>query len=329
MKLKNSLNKFLLIALKEFLKNLKWILIALFILYILSGFFTIKQNEIGIIELFGKIINSNVKPGISWTLPFCKITKVSVKEVKTLKLDDFAREYEEGSQAALYNGTTDLTPYCITGDNNIVTISLLIKYTIQNPVNYIYRIKDNKEFLRGICASTVVKFISKISVDQILTYGKENMIVTIKQQIQNELDYYKSGIHIDFIELNSVLPPEEVQSYFDSVVKAKIEKKRMINNAQLYKNQKIPETRAQAQKLIQQALAYKNEKINHAKGDVQRYEAYYSQYVKSKNVNKTKLLLEYLSKILPTLKQIIVVDKNGNKNYLNLKYYPSNTNQKK
>jgi len=246
MKVKESLYKFLLLALKGFSTNFKWILIILFVLYLLSGFFTVKQNETGIIELFGKIINSNVKPGISWTLPFCKIIKVPVKEVKTLILDDFARNYEEGSQASLYNGTTDLTPYCITGDNNIVTVSLLINYTIQNPVNYVYKIKDNKEFLRGICASNVVNFIAGISVDQILTYGKENMINTIKQQIQKELDYYKSGIHIDFIEISSVLPPEEVQSYFDSVVKAKIEKKRMINNAQLYKNQKIPK---QEQKL--------------------------------------------------------------------------------
>ena len=119
----------------------KWILLLLFIIYLFSGFYKIERSEVGVITRFGKIINKRVMPGLHYKLPFPidKLYKVPIKQVETIEINDFGTNYwnEEG-RAANFFRLTGLDPYCITGDNNIIAISILIKYTISEPEKYLF-----------------------------------------------------------------------------------------------------------------------------------------------------------------------------------------------
>jgi len=46
------------------------VVIILFILYLFSGVYAVSQNEIGVLQRFGKVIDDRVMPGIHFSFPW-------------------------------------------------------------------------------------------------------------------------------------------------------------------------------------------------------------------------------------------------------------------
>jgi membrane protease subunit HflK len=176
--------------------------------------------------------------------------------------------------------------------------------------------------LRDIACSKIIHCLSSLPVDEILTYGKKRIEDYLRPKLQKELDEVESGLSISFIELKEVSPPESVQKYFDDVINATIDKRKIVNNAQSYRNEKIPEAKAEAEKMLQEALGYKKEKVSRAKGEAKRFIACLGEYNNSKEVTRKRLYLEFIRSLYPYLKNIIIVDNKEGKKLLNIRLFP-------
>ncbi|HBK80662.1 MAG TPA: hypothetical protein DDZ83_13490, partial [Nitrospinae bacterium] len=80
------------------------------------------------------------------------------------------------------------------------------------------------------------------------------------------------------VKLQDVTPPREVIQSFKDVASAREDKNRMINEAQGYRNQVIPEARGKAAEVLRQAEAYRETKIRQARGDADRFLATLTEY---------------------------------------------------
>ena len=167
-----------------------WLLLLAIVGYLCSGLYYVDQNQIAVLTRFERIIDGNVMPGLHYALPWPvdRKTKIPVKQVETLVIDDFAGEYEEQSPPARFEQLTGLKPYCITGDNNIVTVTLLIKYTVINPVEYLYGVKDGELMMNYLAASIIIHNLAALGVDEVLTFGKKKIENDVKIQLQRQLD---------------------------------------------------------------------------------------------------------------------------------------------
>jgi len=303
-------------ALKELLSSYaKWVLLILIIIYMCTGIYKIEQDEIGIAIRCGKIIDNNVTPGLHYRIPWPidSIIKVAVKQMMTLVIDDFTSDnWQKNDRVRKFVKYSGLEPSCISGDNNIVSISILIKYNVINPVHYIFNIKSNKKLMQSISASTVVKSLAKISVDEILTFGKKNIENEIKSNLQRQLNELNAGIGLSFIEIKKIEPPNKIRSYFEKVINAKVQSKKAIHNAQAYKNSLVPEARSDADKIIREAESYKKEKILMAEGDAAGFLSRLDEYKKAKNINRKKIYIDCIKEVFQNLKEIRVVGKNKN-----------------
>jgi len=119
---------------------LRWILVCLIFLYLFSGIYSISSNEIGVLQQFGKVIDDKVQPGIHYALPWPidRVTKVPIRIVKRILIDDFYSELGLESIARAFSGMTELGSYCVTGDNNLVNIICVIQFNITNPFDYLF-----------------------------------------------------------------------------------------------------------------------------------------------------------------------------------------------
>lgn len=298
---------------------LKGIGLGLIFLYLFSGIYSISSNEIGVLQRFGKVVEKDVRPGIHFGLPWPidKISRVPVKKVETILIDDF---YEKGDNAAFFLTYTGLTSYCVTGDNNIVTINCVLKYTIGKPNDYLFNINRVKLALKSLATNTLLHRLSEMPVDEILTYGKKKIESSVKLDLQARLDNIQSGINITFVELKDVRPPLIVQNAFDDVINAKIDKRKMISRAESYQNEKIPGANAQAACLIHEAEAYKKGVIARAKGETIRFLKQLSEYRKNPEVTRKRLRRELINKTLPLVEKKIIVDKDS----INLRFIQPN-----
>jgi len=319
---KKSLKLFILNAVRQlFGLYTNCVLIVVLTLYFGSGIYKIENNEIGVLTRFGKVIDKNVPPGLHFAFPapVDKVYKVAVKRMETLEINDFSINYwnNKGRGQDFYTAT-NLDPYCITGDNNIVAISLLIKYNVTEPAKYLFNLKDCKQFIHNTVVSILIRKLASFKVDDALTIGKEKLGFDIKRDLQQELNKIKSGITLSFVEIKAIAPPMDVQPFFDKVINAKVEKGKVLDKAIGYKNKKLPETRSKANQVIRKAESYKNERILKAEGETSRFRSRLTEYKKVHDINKTKIYLDFIADLYPELGEIRVID--GSKNSSEMKY---------
>ncbi len=200
------------------------------------------------------------------------------------------------------------TPYCITGDNNIVSCTLTLKYTISDPVSYLFKNRQSQAFVHRAAASCVVHQLAQLNVDDVLTTGKKAIEFQLKQAINKKIEALKTGITISFLEIEEISPPSKVQDAFNKLINAKVQKKKMINQAQGYRNRTFPEARMLADKIIQEATAYKKEKMLHAEGEAASFLDRLAGYQTNPVVNRRKIYLDFIKTLYPALKEIRVVD---------------------
>ena len=302
------------------------ILVAGLVIYLLTGFYSISQSQVGVLQRFGKVIDGKVMPGIHYKIPWPvdKVDRVPLKVVHSISIDDFSEESREKKSTELSDKIAGLFAYCLTGDNNIVFIDFIIKYNIVDPANYLFQVQNNQQLLKEAACSAIINCLSEMPVDEIIAFGKKRTEDTVKRNLQKRLDELESGLGVFFIELKSVSPPQEVKPYFDGVINAHIDKKRIINEAESYTNSMIPEAKSKANKLIQEAMAYKKEQSSKAEGETGRFASRLSEYSKSKIITKKKMYLDFALNLYPHLDNVIIVDQSADeeKPIIDLRIFP-------
>jgi membrane protease subunit HflK len=274
--------------------------------------FKIERDAIGVLTRFGKVVEPRVAPGLHYKLPWPidRIDTVPVKQVKTLVIHDFGSKYilKEGGASYTFYKNTNLEPYCITGDNNIVAITLVIKYTIDDPVAYLYGMKQPVFFMERCAAGLIVHHLAHLYIDEVLTYGKKQLEFNLQKALIEELDRYKTGMRVSFLEIKEIKPPKKVQDTFDRVINAEVNKKKALHQAQGYLNRIVPQARTEADKILQEAKAYKREKILTAEGECSRFLSRLKGFNENPHAHREKLYLEFVKATFPRLKEIRVVD---------------------
>ena len=87
-------------------------------------------------------------------------------------------------------------------------------------------------------------------IDMALTSGKLKIARYIKKALQKRLQKVQRGLGISFFELRDIRSPDSVQQFFSDVVRANIDRIKMINQAWVYSSEKIPAAKADANRIL-------------------------------------------------------------------------------
>ena len=93
-------------------------------LYAIGGFYTLDEQERGVVFRFGAVQNEVMQPGLRWR----PLGVDSVVPVNT------TRVFVEEHQAQM-----------LTEDQNIVDVSLTVQYRIADPVAYVVNVREPRE----------------------------------------------------------------------------------------------------------------------------------------------------------------------------------------
>ena len=293
----------------------RWILVILLVVYLLSGIYSISPNEIGVQQRFGKVIDDKVPPGIHYALPWPvdRVTKAPVRIVSSLLIDDFFSALERNSTARAFYNMTGLASYCVTGDNNLVNVQCVIQYTITQPAAFLFRVERPTLMLRSMACNAIIHCLARMPVDEILTRGKQAIGQFVKRELQARLDANETGLGVSFVELREIKPPDRVERFFSDVVKAQIDREKMINEAESYRNEKIPEAQAYAARLLQEAEAYRAETVLRAQGEAERFRRILDRVREGGDSARRTLYLESLRQIMEQLgrRHLVVPGEDG------------------
>ncbi|MPT02465.1 MAG: FtsH protease activity modulator HflK, partial [Pseudomonas sp.] len=203
-------------------------------------------------------------------------------------------------------------------DENIVEVPLTVQYKISNLQDFVLNVDQPEVSLQHATESALRHVVGSTSMDQVLTEGREQMAVDIRERLQRFLDTYRTGITVTQVNVQSAAAPREVQEAFDDVIRAREDEQRARNQAESYANGVVPEARGQAQRIIEDANGYRDEVIARAKGEADRFTKLVAEYRKAPDVTRQRLYLETMQEVYSNSSKVMVATKDGQNNLLYL-----------
>lgn len=282
---------------------IRWLVVGLVVVYFLSGFYMIGPGERGIVLTFGRY-SGLTESGLHYHLP---------RPVQAHRIVDVARvrTAEIGYRTEAGGARSELKEaQMLTGDENLVEVQLFVQYLVQDPVAFEFRVKDGEEALRASAEIALRSTVGQNTIDFTMTEGRVEAQSHVKELLQDLLDQYRTGLLVTEARLLAVDPPSEVRDAFHDVVRAFEDRERLVQEAEGYAEQVVPEARGQAAQIVLEAEGYRQQRVIRAEGDAARFTALYEEYRKNPEVMRERLYLESIENVLLDA-SIFVLDTSG------------------
>jgi membrane protease subunit HflK len=300
------------------------ILLIIFLIWLLTGFYIVDQGSRGVVLRFGEHIDVT-QPGPRWHLPYPieTVEIVNQEQVRTIEVgyrssNDLAANSQELRESLM-----------LTGDENIVDLQFAVQYNLKSVEDFIFNNRAAETSVRAASETAIREVVGKSEMDFVLYEGREEVAIRTKELMQQILDRYSTGINITSVTMQNAQPPEQVQAAFDDAVKAKQDLERQKNEGQAYANDVVPKAKGTAARLLAEANAYKVSIENEALGNSSRFEQIMKEYERAPEVTKNRLFLEAQEEILSNVTKVIIDQKSGSNSliYLPLDQIMKNNNR--
>ncbi len=292
------------------------LLVLLGIPLVWSAVFTVAPEEVGVVLTFGKFTPPVAEPGLrlKWPWPIQVVEKVPVQ--RQLKAEFGFRTATAGVRTQYTGGQYIDEKLMLTGDLNVAVVEWTTQFRITDPYKYLFKVRNlfdpreatGSDTFRDMNEAVMRAVIGDRSVNEVLTIGKPEINSEVKLLLQELSDQYETGITVDQILLQDVLPPDQVRPAFNEVNEAGQEKERMINVARAEFNAVVPRARGEALQTIQQAEGYATDRVNRARGDAELFKALLAAYSRAPEVTRRRIYLETMLAVYPNVKQKIILD---------------------
>ncbi len=284
---------------------------ALLLIFLWSTWFTVQPEETGIVQRFGAV-NRTAGPGLHFKFPD---GIESVRRVPTARV--LKEEFGFGTIAPGGGGRTQYAAdkkgfkdvsLMLTGDLNVIDVQWIVQYRIEDPVRYLFRVRESAQTIRDISEAVMRRVVGNRLGSDVLTVGRVAISTEVKEEMQKILSDYQTGVRLVTVELQDVTPPDAVKPAFNEVNEARQDRERTINQAQEQANREIPKARGEAARTITEAEGYAVERVNRANGEATRFRAVLAAYQRAPEVTRRRLYLEAIGDILPQAKALYIVD---------------------
>jgi membrane protease subunit HflK len=274
-----------------------FIIIALLIVWALTGIYIVDEGWRGVETRFGARANVT-QSGPHWHIPWPieDVELVNVSAIRTARRDSVM----------------------LTGDENIVLMSLEVQYNIKDAQDFAFEVRDPDITLAQVAETAIRTVVGNNDFDSIITEGRAIIGSETKQIMQDILDSYSTGLNVLTVNMGEAQPPEEVQDAFEDAIKAREDEQRIINEANAYRNDIVPKARGDGEALLEQAAAYKTRVIKSAQGETSRFNQLLTEYQLAPEVTRERLYIDTLESVMSASPKVMIDIENGN----NLMFLP-------
>lgn len=266
---------------------LAMLIIAIFI-WAISGLYTIKEAERGVVLRFGKY-HRLVQPGLNWKPTLIDVVMpVNVESVREL------------AAAGMM----------LTSDENVVRVEMNVQYRVTNPKNYLFNVTNADDSLRQATDSALRGVIGKYDMDRILTEGRTVIRTDTRRVLEKTIYPYNMGITLLDVNFQTARPPEEVKAAFDDAIAARENEQQYIREAEAYANEVQPRANGHAQRILEEGRAYKARTVLEAQGEIQRFAKILPEYKLAPEITRERLYISSMERVLSNTRKIFVDVKN-------------------
>jgi len=278
------------------------VVVLVFVVWAASGFYIVDEGRRGVVTRFGKYVETT-QPGPRWHLPFPveAVEVIDFSQVKTIEIG--------------YRNTTrnkkDEEATMLTDDENIIDVMFAVQYSLKSAEDYVFNNRKPDQIVAFVAESAIREIVGRSKMDSALYEGRQAIANDTQTLMQKMLDNYRTGVLVQNVTLQQVLPPDKVQAAFDDAQKAGQDRERLKNEGEAYANDVVPRARGMASRLLQEANGYNTEVVQRAQGDAERFKEILVEYTKAPGVTRDRLYIDMMQSVLGNTSKVLIDQKNG------------------
>ena len=272
------------------------VLMVAVVAWVISGFYTIREAERGVVLRFGKFYQS-VEPGLRWKATFIdQVIPVDVESVRSLPAAGFV----------------------LTQDENVVRVEMDVQYRVTDARKYLFSVTNADDSLSQATDSALRYVVGHTAMDEVLTRGREKVRQDTWQELEKTIEPYDMGITVVDVNFLPARPPEEVKDAFDDAISAQEDEERFIREAEAYAREVEPKARGQVKRLEEEAQGYKQQIVLKATGEVARFNEMLPQYLAAPELTRERIYLDTMEEIYSKVNKVVVDLPEGNNSMIYL-----------
>ena len=251
------------------------------ILLFASSVHMIGPQQQAVVKTLGNYTRT-MQPGLNFSAPF---------PIETVDVEDV-----QGVRQERIPGRDNAVKLILTGDQNLVDLSYLVRWNIKDLENFKFRLVGPEETVQEVAEAAMRAAIAEKELDETFTgQGRAAIELDVRERMQRTLDAYRAGIRVVGVEIEKADPPSQVVDAFRDVQVAE---------------QQADANRNQARGYAQQVLAQ-------AEGEAQAFNQVYEEYRLAPEVTRQRLYYETMERVLSGTDKT-VVETDGVQTYLPL-----------
>jgi membrane protease subunit HflK len=278
---------------------LPWLLLV----YLATGLYSVKTAEVAVVRRCGRALPQVQSPGLHFGLPwpFDRIDKVQMLELKRVVVGEGATDRTLGRQ------TDPQQAERLTGDRNLIMVSAVVQYRIENARDYLFAVADVPALIENVASSALSNAIARMEVDDVFTVERVAVQNEVLRATQAALAEHRAGAVATSVSLEGVAPPQEVADAFRDVTAAREDGQGAIHKAEAYASGQAELTKGDVESIGLEAQGFAGEVRARAQGDADRFTQTLSQLASApRGLTERRLILETLEEVLPRMKKVVV-----------------------
>jgi membrane protease subunit HflK len=315
-------------ALRSSFVIVKFAMVALVLVILGAGFFTVGPQEKAVILRFGKPQGEGQKMLLSsgklyWSFPYPidEVVRIPITENQTVRstvgwyltTPEMELAGTEPQPGQSLNPAVD--GYVITADRNIVHTRATVLYRIDDPRTAIFNFTSgtNQNFnLAGVSNAVqnavnnaLILTAARFNVDDILTRDIAGFQDAVKARVTELVERERLGVAIVDVQVERSIPPRQLKDVFAAVTTARQNYDKLLNDARSEENRILSQAGADAASITNAAESARTRFVTGVESDAKAFTELLPKYAGNPNLFAQMELAKAMTQILTNVQDKI------------------------
>lgn len=296
-------------ALRSSFGLIKFVMVALVVIFLGSGFFTVGPQEKAIILRLGKPVGEGDKmllgTGLHWSFPYPvdEVRKVPITEIQRVSstVGWYATTPEQELAGTEPQPGPSLNPavdgFALTADENIIHTRAVAYYRINDPVRYIFGFVNASNAVQDALDNALLFASARFKVDDILTRDVAGFRDAVRRRVTELVERQAVGVVIERCDVDR-RPPRYLKKDFDEVLEAELKRSTVLNDARSYENQVLIRAGADAAARVNAAETERTNLVASVAAEAQRFQDLLPKFNSNPALFVQQRLTETISRVM-------------------------------
>lgn len=300
----------------------RFVMLALVVLFLVSGVFTVREGEKAIILRLGKPVGEGEKAlrgsgfHFAFPAPIDEVVRIPITQIQVASstVGWYASTPEQEATKTEPPAGPALNPandgYALTGDANIIHVRAQLRYRVTDPVRYTFDFENASSLVVNALNEALLYAAANYNVDDALTKDVTGFRDRIHSRLVQLINQQQLGIAIDPPTVQSI-PPRQLTEAFSRVLQTSVQRDKTVNEARSYENEVLSKARSEAAARINAGETDRTHLVNSVSADADVFLKQLPEYKKNPRLYRDISLNQTMQRVLTNVQEKIFIPNRG------------------